>query len=546
MTKIKILVADNDSDYRKSLAENVLKMEGYEVFQAGNPQEAKEILKKELIHLAILDIRLKNDDDSSDESGFELSKEIDPGVAWIVLTGYPPDWVKTEAFREKFRITFADSSVELHIVNKSEGPKAVLKAVKKTLEEKFEVIPRRRIAVLTSGGDSPGMNAAIRAIVCIAMDNDVEVIGIQDGYKGLVNNLMRRLTWKEVSDIHLYGGTILGTARFPEFEKPDIREKAVKNIIDKHITGLVVIGGDGSMKGAEVLAKDLESHEREFHTIAIPGTIDNDIWGTDMSLGTASAATAMIEELRNILHPAQALRRIFLCEVMGRYCGYLALQAALGIGADAVILPEDVVVIDPPRSENDLKPWQERWNGIETEKKFLSRIEEIAKLLKITFSKDKRYGFVVLSEGVKLLSKKQLKIERVQETLENALTQWNLPDLPELRTHIMGHVVRGVAPCRYDLWLGARLGTAAVQCILNGKSEVMVGWSEGYGGDVNGKKPGIIETKFDVALEKSNRPPHEIWQDRPKWQELLEMHEALACPPELRDKLRERGNRFVQ
>jgi 6-phosphofructokinase 1 len=393
------------------------------------------------------------------------------------------------------------------------------------------------------------MNAAIRAIVRIAMDNDVEVIGIQDGYKGLVNNLMRRLTWNEVSDFHLQGGTILGTARFPEFEKSDIRKQAVKNIIDKHITGLIVIGGDGSMKGARVLAEDLENHDKEFHTVAIPGTIDNDIWGTDMSLGAASAATAMIEELRNILHPAKALRRIFVCEVMGRNCGYLALQAALGIGADAAIIPEKVVGIDPPGSQNDFSAWQERVNLNETTTKLLTRIKEIGDLLKMVFANGKRYGFVVLSEGIKLLTKEKLDVKKVLEHMEDEIKRWGVTDRPDVRVHVMGHVVRGVPPCRYDIWLGTTLATAAVRYLLNGKTKVMVGWSEQGEYNPAGNiiiRPGVITTSFDDVLAKSNRSPQEIWQDRPKWQELLEMHEALACPPGLREQLRASGNRFVQ
>jgi 6-phosphofructokinase 1 len=534
MTETNILVADNSESYRKSLVKKVLK--GYNVIEAGSPDEAREKVKENLIHLAIIDIRLKDDNDPKDESGLELSKEIDPAVPCIVLTAYPPGWVMADAFPVNVRIAFAERSVELYMVNKADGPEVVLNAVKKTLMEKFELIPKRRIAVLTSGGDSPGMNAAIRGIVRTAMGNDVEVIAIQDGYKGLTNNLMHKLRWNEVSDILGQGGTILRTARYPEFKKQATRDKAVTNIINKHITGLIVIGGDGSMRGAQAIAKDLSKEYKDLHIVAIPGTIDNDLWGTDMSLGAASAVNAMIEEIRNMHWSARALRRIFVCEVMGRYCGYPALGTALGIGADAVLLAEKVVQI---RSDSTAsQPLKDRIWIQPSVDKFRDYLKEISKTLEEAFARGKGYGFVIVAEGIRLLvENQQLDIEYTKQFLEDNIRDWSITDKPDVRAHVVGYPVRGVPPCRYDLWLGARLGAAAVKCLLDGKTDVMVGWSEDRGE--------VIETPFDEVLTKSNRLPNEIWADRPRWQEMLDLQEALACPPKLREQLRDGGNPFV-
>ncbi|MCP4601098.1 MAG: ATP-dependent 6-phosphofructokinase [Proteobacteria bacterium] len=531
MAQIKILVAENDPDFQESFVKDVLEPEGYRVLQAGSPEEAKQALKGEkLIHLAILDIRL-TDESPSDRSGLELGEEINPFVAKIVLTAYPEDW---KLVREILRPMEGKRRVADGFFGKLEDQKLVLDEIKRVLREKFEIIPKRRIAVLTSGGDSPGMNAAIWAITRIAMNNSVEVIGIEDGYLGLSKNLMHKLTWDEVSDIMVQGGTILGTARFDDFKEKDGRKDAIENIRHNQISGLIVIGGDGSMRGAKKLVEDLEELDWKLQTIAIPGTIDNDLWGTDMSLGAASAANAMIEELRNMIRPAQALRRIFVCEMMGRYCGYLALQAALGIGADAVIIPEQVIEVTSPHDE-DSSTWIDRLNVNKTNEQVSIRLKEAANLLEKTFAAGKKYGFVVLGEGIKLLIKDRLNARKY---LEDEIKRWSSTfKHPDVREHILGYPVRGGPPCRFDIWLGARLGAEAVQGILGGKTKVMVGWSE---------EDGIVETPIDEVVDKSKRSPQEIWKDRPKWQELLEMQEALACPPSLRQQLKDRGNRFVR
>ena len=394
----------------------------------------------------------------------------------------------------------------------------------RVLEEEFEVIPVRRLALLTSGGDLPGMNAAIWGAVRTAMRYDMEVVGVTDGYRGLVEGLAHRLTWGQVCDIMTQSGTILGTARLPEFKNEFVRTKALETLTRKHISGLIVIGGDGSMKGASALTRDLRQRDKVLQTIAIPGTIDNDLWGTDMSLGASTAANAMVSELRNMIRPAQALRRIFVCEVMGRYSGYLALQAGLGIGADAVIIPEEIV--DAHRSSLEMAhSLDECISLVGTEDNLRRELDKTAKLLELVFARGKRYGFVILAEGIGQLTHGELDSDYVRRYLEDRIKDWTHPNRPDVRAHVLGYPVRGASPSRYDIWLGATLGAAAVQCLLDGKSDVMVGWSDGSG---------VIETPFAEVIAKSNRPPGEIWTERPQWQELLRLQRELARPPALR------------
>ena len=536
MGNFKILIADNDENFRETLARDVLTPAGYEVLQAGDITQARDILQNELIHLAIIDIRLYDDDDPHDESGLRLVQEIDPGVARIVLSGYPPGGT-IESYPAKVRLPIPGGFLMLYLVTKQATPEILLEAVQKALDEDFEIAPEQRIAVLTSGGDSPGMNAAIWGIVRSAMINGTEVIGVQDGFQGLVEDQMYKLSWSSVSNILEQGGTILGTARFKEFHEKTVRSKAVENIIRKRITGVIVIGGDGSMKGAQALAGDLAELGKTLRTAAIPGTIDNDIWGTDMSLGAASAANAMINQLRHMLRPAQALRRIFICEVMGAYSGYLALQSALGIGADAVMIPERLIEVSPPKGARDSSSWKDRIMLAETAEAVLRELKEIALVLEGAFAAGKRYGFVIVAEGVRKLTAEGARGEYIRTILENQIKQWTSLAHPDVRDQIMGYPARGAAPCRFDIWLGARLGMAAVDGILSGDTDLMVGWSE------NG---GIIKTHFDEVVKKSNRAPKEIWNDRPNWQELFEMQCALAHSPKVKTRLSTAQNRFIR
>lgn len=530
-----ILVIDNDPGLRASLAEDVLKPEGYRVFQASSAEEAKKLLDENLIHLAVVDVRLREDKNPNDQSGLDFCKELDALVARVIVTGFPDDW-------RLVRTALLPSSKRHHLVDYfiSKGDDGMqgdlLAVIQKCLNEEFEIIPRKRIGVLTSGGDAPGMNAAIWAIVRTAMSNGIEVIGVEDGYEGLTNNQMYKLRWNHVSDILLQGGTILGTSRFEDFKNPVIRAKAVENIYRKHISGLIVIGGDGSMQGATALANDLKERNISLQTIAIPGTIDNDLHGTDMSLGAASAANAMIEVLRDMIRPAQALRRIFVCEVMGRYSGFLALEAAMGIGADVVLIPECIVEVRSPRKSTAAGPFKGRIDRRKTTKNLHSELDEAAKTLEAAFALGKRYAFVILAEGIGQLTNGELNAKYVRGYLEDCIQDWTIDSLPDVREHVLGYPVRGVPPSRFDIWLGAELGAEAVRCLIEEKSGLMVGWTE---------EAGVIETPFAEVVAKSNRPPKEKWPDRPKWQRLLELQRVIACPPSLRETLLANGNRFV-
>jgi 6-phosphofructokinase 1 len=513
MERIRILVVENDQVKRGALVRNVLEPEGYEVVQAGTPEEAEEKLIGTLIHLAIVDVRLRNDDDPNDDSGLRFCRSMDHTVARIIRSGFS-DWgvVRSALEPQPGRHRLADG-----FFLKMEDPSVMLRVIREVIGEEFEVLPEKRIAVLTSGGDSPGMNAAIWAIVRTAMQRSVEVLAVRDGYRGLVGDEIDKLRWNDVSDIMGLGGTILGSARYEDFRDPSKRSQAADNLRRKHVSGLIVVGGDGSMKGAQALAKQMAQQGVKLLTAAIPGTIDNDLYGTDTSLGAESTANAMIDELRNMVRPAQALRRIFVVEVMGRYAGYLALQAALGIGADAVLIPEEVVDVDPGDA-----PVKDRVNFGATMTSLTQRLQAIGEQAERSFATGKRHGFVILSEGIRLLIPEEDPAEFARSILADSIKRWKHAYRPDVRVQVLGYPVRGVPPSRHDIWLGANLGAAAVTAILEGRSEVMLGWSE---------EQGVIETTFDDVVAKSSRAPKEAWADRPKWRELLALQESLSAPP---------------
>ena len=535
MIKPKILVADDNHDFLETLTDALSTSDRYDIFKATSPELAEEEFQKNLIHLALIDVRLKNHKDKNDRSGLYLCKRIDPTVARIVMTEYTGSeeswqWVRDSSKPTENRHRLADGFLSKREIVQS--TQLLEDVIQRALDEEFEIIPKQRIGVLTSGGDSPGMNAAIWAIVRTAMDNDIEVMGIQNGYYGLVHDQMRKLKWGEMSDIVEQAGTVLGAARYPEFRNQSIREKAVENINRKHISGLVVIGGDGSMKGAKALAEEFERQGIKLPTIAIPGTIDNDIWGTDMSLGAASAANAMTEEMRNMIQPAKALKRVFVCEVMGANCGFLAIQAALGIAADVVIIPEQIIEVkDKPGVS--LKA---RVNINKTKATYDAHLANVARFLEDVFATKKRYGFVVVAEGIKKLTEKELDGKYVEKYLTRAIDDWSHSNKPDVRLQELGYTVRGVPPIQFDVQLGAALGAQSVLCILNGETNCMVGWME---------NEGIVKPKFDDIVSHSDVPPKEILRTRPKWKAALELQQALACPPKFRDELKTQGNRFV-
>jgi len=286
----------------------------------------------------------------------------------------------------------------------------------------------KRIAVMTSGGDAPGMNAAIRAVVRAGLEHGVEVYGIRQAYAGLLNGDMERLTSREVSGILQRGGTILQTARNEEFKTPAGQRKALRRLNERGIEGVIVIGGDGSLRGAMAL------HQLGVPVIGVPGSIDNDIYGTDMSIGVDTALNTILDALDRLRDTATSHNRCFLIEVMGRNCGYLALMGGILGGAEIVITPEEGV-----------------------------SMEQVATQLSDAYVRGKAHAIAVIAEGAPY---------KVME-LEQYLKQHHLGF--EIRISILGHVQRGGSPTAFDRLLATSLGVEAMRRMINGESAVMVG-----------------------------------------------------------------------
>ncbi len=288
----------------------------------------------------------------------------------------------------------------------------------------------KRIALLTSGGDAPGMNAAIRAVVRTAIYNNVEVYGIYRGYDGLINNDLKKMGKADVANIIHRGGTVLKTARSEEFRTQAGRSKAYETLQSEKIEGLVVIGGNGTYTGALKLAE-----EHEIKVIGVPGTIDNDIYGTDYSIGFDTAINTAIDAVDKIRDTADSHSRLFFIEVMGRHSGYIALHTGIGSGASAIFLPE---------KENSV----------------LEYIDTLYKGAR----RSKLFNLVIVAEGnnsgnahdiASIVAKKYEKLD--------------------VKTTIIGHLQRGGSPTASDRVLSSQLGFHAVEGILAGQSKVAVG-----------------------------------------------------------------------
>lgn len=284
----------------------------------------------------------------------------------------------------------------------------------------------KRIGVMTSGGDAPGMNAAVRAVVRRGESLGLEVYGIRNGYKGLVEGDIQRITSGDVGGILNRGGTMLFSARYPEFANPEGQLKGIEQLKMFGIEGVVVIGGDGSFKGAEALSN------HGFPTVGIPGTIDNDIAGTDYTLGFDTTVNTVIEALDRVRDTAGSHGRVLVVEVMGRGAGDIALWSGLGSGAEAIVVPE---------IEYDL--------------------EQIVATIKSGFAHGKNQGLIVLAEGV--MSAPEF-IEKIQE----------IDDSFNIRDVVLGHIQRGGQPSARDRVLGSRFGAKAVELLEEGASGVCV------------------------------------------------------------------------
>ena len=289
----------------------------------------------------------------------------------------------------------------------------------------------KKVGVLTSGGDSPGMNAAIRSVVRTCAYHNIECAGIYRGYQGMIEGDFIPMGPRTVHNIINKGGTILKSARSKEFMTVEGRKKAHDELTAAGIDALVVIGGDGSFTGAEIFNK-----EYNFPVMGIPGTIDNDIFGTSHTLGYDTALNTVVECIDKIRDTASSHNRLFFVEVMGRDAGHIALNAGIGAGAEEVLIPEQ-----------DLG------------------LERLLESLKKSKASGKSSSIVVIAEGDKI-GKNVFELKDYVEA--------NLPEY-EIRVSVLGHMQRGGAPSCYDRVLASRLGVKAVESLMEGKSNFMVG-----------------------------------------------------------------------
>ena len=295
----------------------------------------------------------------------------------------------------------------------------------------------KSIAVMTSGGDSPGMNAAVRAVTRTALHQGVKVWGIKGGYHGMLDEEIFEMQSKDVSDIIQRGGTFLGTARCKRFTTPEGRMLGYKNLVDRGIQGLVVVGGDGSLRGASTL-----SQETGLPIVGLPGTIDNDVWGSEYTIGCDTAANTILDAMNKLRDTASAHRRIIVLEVMGRNSGWLAMVAGISGGAEYILVPEE--------------PFD---------------IEQICDSMKAEYEKGKRYILMVVAEG----AGKAAEIGPIIAERTGIDT----------RVSKLGHIQRGGSPSAIDRLNASRLGENAALAIISGLSDIVFGFNRGHVVSIN-------------------------------------------------------------
>lgn len=289
----------------------------------------------------------------------------------------------------------------------------------------------KKIGVLTSGGDAPGMNAALRAVVRTAAYHKVECVGIQQGYQGLIDNKVKVMNARSVNNIINKGGTVLKSARCLEFRTKEGRQTAFKTVQKHGIEALVIIGGDGSFTGAMIFQSEFN-----IPVIGIPGTIDNDIFGTSHTIGYDTALNTVIEAIDKIRDTAISHNRLFFVEVMGRDAGHIALNTGIGAGAEEVLIPEEDMGLD-----------------------------RLLDSLKRSEKSGKSSSIVVVAEG----DKTGKNVFEIAEYVEK-----NMP-FYDVRVSVLGHMQRGGSPSCFDRVLASRMGVYAVEALLQGKSNMMVG-----------------------------------------------------------------------
>ena len=321
----------------------------------------------------------------------------------------------------------------------------------------------KKIAVLTSGGDAPGMNAAVRAVVRAALYKGIGVYGVYRGYNGLINGDLEEMSLRSVSDTIHRGGTLLYTARSPEFRTEEGIQKAVKTCREHGIEGVVVIGGDGSLTGARIFATEFN-----IPVVGLPGTIDNDLFGTDTTIGYDTALNTIMQCVDKIRDTATSHERLFFIEVMGRDAGFLALNGAIAAGAEAAIIPE-----------------------ISTE------VDQLEELINNGFRKSKNSSIVLVAESPVTGGAMALA-----ERVKNEYPQY------EVRVSILGHLQRGGSPTAHDRILASRMGAAAIDALLEDQRNVMIGVANDE----------IVYVPFTKAIKK----------DKPINRELLDTLRRLS------------------
>jgi 6-phosphofructokinase 1 len=287
----------------------------------------------------------------------------------------------------------------------------------------------KKIGVLTSGGDAPGMNAAIRAVVRAAIYHKIEVVGIRKGYKGMIEGDFIPLLSKDVSNIIQRGGTILGTARSEEFRTVEGRRKAYGNLVGAGINACIVIGGDGSFQGAGIFSK-----EYDIPFVGVPGTIDNDLFGTDYTIGYDTALNTVVEAVDRIRDTASAHDRMFFIEVMGRGAGFIALHSGIACGAEAILIPE----VDG--QEESLHDYLESQGN-------------------------KSSNIILVAEGNQVGG-----AEHIASQIKVKYPEY------DVRVNVLGHMQRGGSPSAFDRFLASRLGVAAVDALIDNQRSIMVGF----------------------------------------------------------------------
>jgi len=310
-----------------------------------------------------------------------------------------------------------------------------------------------RVAVLTSGGDSPAMNAAIRAITRVGIHRNCEIFGVFGGFQGILDQQIHELNSRSVSRILHRGGTMLTTGRSEEFKTEEGQKKAAKILTDRGIDALFAIGGDGTMRGLAALSKHWNGW-----SIGLPGTIDNDLYGTDYTIGFDTAVNNALEALDKIRDTAQSFQRVFLVEVMGRHAGFIAFHVGFATGASAILMPETKTTID-----------------------------ELAQKVIQAKEKAKSSVLVVVAEGDELGN---------ADVIGNALSE-KIGE--KCRVSVLGYIQRGGNPTHFDRILATRLGAFAIECLLSGKHGGMVG-------EVDGN---LIMTPFEETW--TNKKPIDQW-----------------------------------